>query len=302
MGICEPAGSGRSHGGCLACPCQDPPIPRFPHRRLLKKASRRLLFWRASLSIELPLTAHDLIHPQVSSRPQSRRLQLPGRFHRDRETKSRFASRQEAGGPTRLAARGGSGPKTGAQACRCPGPGTGPTRPGRMGPGRREAKASWAVGGGQGAAGAALQRTRKLRGGPSRPASGPTLKVRRAWCQWRPVARKSHLHFTSQPPPHVAMCIRADSPVVRRSQCSAATSLLQSNRRRFCRTGPLDILAAACQAGRHRSTAPTVHITRSAVLQLLEQLLVPLLRHAHDHQPQPHRWRRGRARPAISHR
>jgi hypothetical protein len=60
LGICEPAGSGRSHGGCLACPCQDPPIPRFPHRRLLKKASRRLLFWRASLSIELPLTAHDL--------------------------------------------------------------------------------------------------------------------------------------------------------------------------------------------------------------------------------------------------
>jgi hypothetical protein len=33
-------------------------------------ASTLLFFWKASLSIELPLTAHGPIHPQVSSRPQ----------------------------------------------------------------------------------------------------------------------------------------------------------------------------------------------------------------------------------------
>jgi hypothetical protein len=32
--------------------------------------STLLLFWKASLSIELPLTAHDPVHPQVSSRRQ----------------------------------------------------------------------------------------------------------------------------------------------------------------------------------------------------------------------------------------
>jgi hypothetical protein len=33
-------------------------------------------FWKASLSIELPLTAHDPVHPQVSSRRQPLIIQV----------------------------------------------------------------------------------------------------------------------------------------------------------------------------------------------------------------------------------
>jgi hypothetical protein len=35
-----------------------------------------VFFWKASLSIELPLTAHDPIHPKVSSRRQPLIIQV----------------------------------------------------------------------------------------------------------------------------------------------------------------------------------------------------------------------------------
>jgi hypothetical protein len=156
LGICEPAGSGRSLGGCLACPCQDPPIPRstsFP-----------------------PPPPPGPVEKGKQAAPASRFIGIAKRksdlpVGRKREVQPDWPP---------VGARGGRPGLTGRHAgvqglghCGQAGP---------HGLGRREAKASWAVGGGQGAAGAALQRTRKLRGGPSRPASGPTqaLKVRRA--------------------------------------------------------------------------------------------------------------------------
>ena len=43
---------------------------RRDYPALRQESLCRDYFWKASLSIELPLTAHDPVHPQVSSRRQ----------------------------------------------------------------------------------------------------------------------------------------------------------------------------------------------------------------------------------------
>ncbi len=53
---------------CVPCSAT---IPRRGYQCLsMCVQSQATFFWKASLSIELPLTAHGPIHPQVSSRPQ----------------------------------------------------------------------------------------------------------------------------------------------------------------------------------------------------------------------------------------